>query len=124
MLTEKASNAYKAFLRERNIPYIIAGKDSLDAKQAMEKLKELFGMEYIMLGGGGVLNWSFIQDGLCDEISVVIAPGADGAVDAPSLFETKEGLSEDRAVSFTLKNVETKEDSSVWLTYSVNSQDN
>lgn len=76
-----------------------------------------------MLGGGGVLNWSFIQEGLCDEVSMVIAPAADGSADAPSLFDTKEGLSNDTPVSFTLKNVETKEDSTVWLTYMVNNRE-
>lgn len=56
VLTEKASNAYKAFLRSLNIPYIIAGSDTLDHALALHKLKTLFGIEKLMLGGGGVLN--------------------------------------------------------------------
>ncbi len=120
VLTEKVSNAYKAFLREKNISYIIAGKESLDAELLLQKLNDLFHMDLVMLGGGGVLNWSFIQAGLCDEVSVVIAPAADAKADAPSLFDTKENLTDDTPVAFTLKNVETKEDSTVWLTYDVN----
>lgn len=123
VLTEKASNAYKAFLREKNIPYIVAGKNTLDAKLVLKKLKLLFHMDLVMLGGGGVLNWSFIQEGLCDEVSFVIAPVADGAATAPSLFETKEGVSDDLPVSFTLKNVETNEEGAVWLTYMVNNRE-
>lgn len=53
MLTGEASNAYKAFLREKNIPYIIAGENTIDAKLALEKLKILFHMVFVMLGGGG-----------------------------------------------------------------------
>ena len=34
------------------ISYIIAGKDSLDYEQALTKLKEQFGIETLMLGGG------------------------------------------------------------------------
>ena len=79
VLTGKASNAYKAFLRKLGISYIIAGEGTLDYAVALEKLKTLFGIEVLMLGGGGVLNWSFIQAGMCDEISVVIAPCADGS---------------------------------------------
>lgn len=71
VLTEKATNAYKDFLRQRGISYIIAGKDSLDYEQALAKLKEQFGIETLMLGGGAALNWSFIQAGMCDEVSVV-----------------------------------------------------
>ena len=122
VLTEKASNSYKALLRKLNISYIIAGKDSLDYDMAMLKLKDLFHIEILMLGGGGVLNWSFIQAGLCDEVSVVIAPTSDGSSTAPSLFETKEGLSDDTPVAFKLDHVEAKEDGSVWLRYLVNNK--
>ncbi|MDN6732970.1 MAG: dihydrofolate reductase family protein [Tetragenococcus koreensis] len=92
----------------------------LDMEVLLQKLKDVFHMNLVMLGGGGVLNWSFIQAGLCDEVSVVIAPAADASATSPSLFDTKENLTDDTPVSFTLKNVETKEDSTVWLTYSVN----
>ncbi|GIN74515.1 5-amino-6-(5-phosphoribosylamino)uracil reductase [Bacillus sp. J14TS2] len=120
VLTEQASNAYKALLRKLNISYIIAGKAALDYGAAMQKLKELFNIETLMLGGGGVLNWSFIQEGLCDEVSIVISPTADGSSTAPSLFEAKEGLSVDTPVGFALKAVEAKDDGSVWLRYTVN----
>lgn len=56
----------------------------------LQKLNDLFQMDLVMLGGGGVLNWSFIQAGLCDEVSVVIAPAADASATSPSLFDTKE----------------------------------
>lgn len=119
VLTEKVGNAYKAFLRKLGISYIIAGTDNLDYKIAMEKLKELFGIEMLMLGGGGVLNWSFIQAGMCDEVSIVIAASADGSQDTPSLFGVREGLSTDKPVRFKLQNVEAKAGGSVWLRYKV-----
>ena len=78
VLTEQASNDYKAFLRRLGISYLLAGKDTLDYALALEKLKRLFGIQVLMLGGGGVLNWSFLQAGMCDELSLVVAPAADG----------------------------------------------
>lgn len=120
VLTEKASNAYKAFLRKLSISYIIAGKDSLDYTLAMEKVKNLFGIQTLMLGGGGVLNWSFIQAGMCDELSVLIAAAADGSSETPTLFETRGGLAADIPVGFTLKSAEVKQGGSVWLRYTVN----
>ena len=119
VLTEKASNAYKAFLRKLNISYIIAGVDALDYALALEKLKNLFGIETLMLGGGGVLNWSFLQAGMCDEVSVVIAPTADGSTDTPALFSAKAGLSTDTPVAFTLQSAEVKDGGCVWLRYLV-----
>ncbi|WP_307722725.1 dihydrofolate reductase family protein [Pediococcus damnosus] len=124
VLTDQASNAYKAFLRKKQIPYIIAGDQKLDAKLALKKLKNLFHLETVMLGGGAVLNWSFIQQGLCDEVSLVVTPAADGTPTTPALFEAREGLSDTTPVTFTLKGVQTKSNV-VWLRYLVNhKQDN
>ena len=116
VLTGKASNAYKTFLRKLGISYIIVGKDALDYELTLEKLKKLFGIETLMLG---VLNWSFIQAGLCDELSLVITPSADGSSKMPTLFMTKEGLTIDRAVNFELEHLEAKDGGSIWLRYRV-----
>ena len=88
VLTGRASNAYKAFLRKLGISYVIAGDTNIDFELLLDKLSDLFDVQTLMLGGGGVLNWSFIQANLCDELSVVIAPTADGSSDTPPLFET------------------------------------
>ncbi|MCC8111372.1 MAG: RibD family protein [Ruminococcus sp.] len=119
VLTEKASNAYKDFLRRLGISYIIAGAETLDYALAMEKLKELFGIETLMLGGGAALNWSFIQVGMCDEISVVIAPTADGSTKMQTLFMARDGLSDDTPIGFSLLEAKALDGGSVWLRYKV-----
>lgn len=81
ILTEQVSNAYLAFLKEKEISYIFAGTDVIDFTLAVKKLKSLFGIEKLKLSGGGILNWSFAQAGLIDELSLIIAPVADGATD-------------------------------------------
>ena len=120
VLTLKAGNAYKAFLRKLNIPYIIAGQETLDYELALDKLKNLFGIETLMLGGGGVLNWSFIQAGMCDELSVLISPSADGSSQTAALFETRGDFSMDKPVGFTLQKTEIMDGGCVWLRYTVN----
>lgn len=123
VLTGRASNAYKAFLRKLGISYIIAGEEELDYNLAMSKLKTMFGIETLMLGGGGVLNWSFIQAGMCDEVSLVIAPCADGSTETQTLFQVREGLSTDKAVGFTLKSADVLEGDAVWLRYLVKKEE-
>lgn len=122
VMTRKASNAYKVFLRKLGISYIIAGEETLDYAQALEKLKNLFGIEMLMLGGGAVLNWSFIQAGMCDELSLVVAPAADGSSSTQTLFMTKKGLSDERPVGFQLQDAKAMEGGSVWLRYKVNTE--
>ena len=72
-----------------------------------------------MLGGGGILNWSYIQAGLCDELSLVVAPSADGA-DKPTLFMAKEKYgTDDTPVGFELLDVEKLDGGVLWLKYRV-----
>lgn len=122
VLTEKASNEYKALLRKLNISYVIAGKEALDIPLLLEKLKDKFGIETLMLGGGGVLNWSFVQAGVCDEISILMAPYADGSAKTHAIFQTKEGVSQDIPVAFELEQVEKRVSDGVWLRYKVKNE--
>ena len=75
-----------------------------------------------MLGGGGVLNWSFLQAGMCDELSLVVAPAADGNPRTQSLFRAREGLSTDKPISFTLLGAEARAGNALWLRYQVNAK--
>ena len=119
VLTGKAGNAYKALLRKLGISYIIAGETSLDYALALDKLKALFGIETLMLGGGAALNWSFIRAGMCDEVSVVVTAAADGSPVTQTLFMAREGLSDASPVRFALQNAEVRDGGSVWLRYLV-----
>lgn len=120
VLTEQVSNSYKAFLRKLGISYIIAGKTELDYALTLSKLKEKFHIETLMLGGGGVLNWSFLQAGMCDEVSIVLAAAADGSPDTPPVFRAKEGLSQNKPMGFSLKEAKAMDGGAVWLRYAVN----
>lgn len=117
VLSQKATPSYKAYLRNLGISYIVAGVDKIDYEVAMDKLYNLFHIRTLMLGGGGVLNWSFIQAGMCDEISVVISASADGSSTTPALFDAKPGLSTVQAIDFQLQEAKVMDGGSVWLRY-------
>lgn len=70
-------------------------------------------------GGGAALNWSFIQAGMCDEVSVVITAAADGSPTTQTLFMAREGLSDETPVRFDLQSAEVRNGGSVWLRYRV-----
>ena len=69
--------------------------------------------------GGAALNWSFIQAGMCDEVSVVIAAVADGSANTQTLFMTREGMSDDTPVAFKLQEAKVMDGDSIWLRYLV-----
>ena len=116
VLTEAASNAYKDYLRRKHVSYIIAGREQVDYEVMLTKLHEL-GIKRLMVGGGGVINWSFVQNGLVDEVSMVLAPIANGDPKAPRFFTAREPYSSVSPVAFRLSSVEDLGDSVVWLRY-------
>lgn len=116
-VTEQVSDAYLAFLQRKQISYIFAGTETLDFSLAVQKLKTLFGIEKLKVSGGGILNWSFAQEGLIDELSLIVAPTADGASDTPTLFERRTDIPFKTPVRFTLQSAEAVKGGCVWLRY-------
>ncbi len=117
--TEQVSEDYLAYLRSFDISYIFAGKEQLDCTLVLDKLKTMFGIERLMIAGGGLMNWSFLQEGLIDELSLVIVPLADGNRTSASIFEKADFLPERTPIPFTLKEVKQLPDDGLWLRYSL-----
>jgi riboflavin biosynthesis pyrimidine reductase len=59
VLTEQVSDAYLAHLKKIGISYIFGGKEQLNFTVVVEKLKNLFAINELMLEGGGFLNAPF-----------------------------------------------------------------
>lgn len=117
VLTASTPAAYKAYLRKTGVSYIIAGQDKLNCGTAMKKLYELFSIEKLLICGGGVVNWSFLQAGMVDELSLFLAPVTDGSSGSASLFQQVPALAEGGPVEFLLKDVEKIGDGGLRLNY-------
>lgn len=115
VLMEKASPDYLAYLHSVGVSYIFAGKDRLDCPLLLHKLKTLFRIDRLMIAGGGVTNWSFAAENLIDELSIVIAPTANGDTKAVSIFEESDNSRS--PVSFILKETKPLDGNAVWLRY-------
>lgn len=117
VLTEAVSEDYLAYLRRFDISYVFAGKEQIDGRLLLQKLYSAFGIERLMIAGGGMTNWAFAGKGLIDELSLVIAPVADGGTTSVSIFENSDFFSGNEPVVFELKEVKQLEGSSLWLRY-------
>ena len=107
VLTENVSSKYLSYLKEKGISWIIAGKDELDCKVLLTKLHDLFGIEKLMVAGGAVTNWSFLSEGLVDEVSIVIAPVTDGETSTVSIFAQSPFLPSTAPIELHIKDVKT-----------------
>lgn len=119
VLTEQTPAAYRAYLRGRGVSYILAGSEMLDSKIAVEKLYRLFGIDTLLICGGGTINWTFLQQGAVDELSLLIAPAADGNPDSVTVFEKSALLPPSSPAVFQLKNIERLKGEGVRLVYTV-----
>ena len=117
VLTEQVSNDYLAYLRSFDISYLFAGKDRLDCRLLLRKLKERFGIDRVMLAGGGLANGSFLQENLIDELSLVLAPVAEPSTSATPLFAKADFLPKGTPSAFSLADVQKTAGDSLWLRY-------
>lgn len=119
ILTEQTPAAYRAYLRGCGVSYILAGSEMLDSKLASEKLYQLFEINTLLICGGGTINWTFLQQGAVDELSLLIAPAADGNPDSVTVFEKSTMLPPSDPAVFQLKNVERLKGDGIRLVYAV-----
>ena len=113
LLSERVSDEYLAFLRERGVSYLIAGEREVDLERALEKIGDAFPVETLMLEGGGKINGSMLAAGLVDEISVLVAPVVDGRMGQPALFDAVHM----KARGLVLEGLERRASDVLWLRY-------
>lgn len=115
--SENVSKEYLDYLDERGISWIAAGKGKTDLKVAMDILKTEFGVERVGVVGGPQINTAFLDEGLIDEVVVLIGNGIDGRASMPSVFD---GRKDDHPLTL-LNFVEAKtfDDGSVMIRYTI-----
>ena len=68
ILSEDVKDSYLAYLKSIEVSYIFAGKDKIDLKTAMKKIKKLFGIEKILCEGGPTTNGLLLKDDLVQKV--------------------------------------------------------
>ena len=115
VLSERVSDEYLGFLRERGVSYVLAGARDVDLAVALEKVGARFGVRTLMLEGGGPINGGMLRAGLIDEVSLLVAPVADGRVGTPALFDVGDDDVTPRRLA--LESVERRAGDVLWLRY-------
>lgn len=117
VLTESVTDDYLAFLQSTGVSYLFGGKSRIDLAKVLGKLRSRFGIRKLLLEGGGTINGSFLAANLIDELSILVAPVADGSLGTPSLFD----VADRRAPARNLKllSMEKRSGDIVWLRYKV-----
>jgi hypothetical protein len=117
ILSERVSDEYLAFLRERGVSYLLAGERDVDLPLALDKIGERFGVRTLLLEGGGRINGGMLRAGLIDEVSLLVAPVADGRTGTATLFDVDGNDAAPRLLA--LESVEKRADDVLWIRYRV-----
>jgi 2,5-diamino-6-(ribosylamino)-4(3H)-pyrimidinone 5'-phosphate reductase len=118
VVSERAPEDYLSMLREEGISYVVSGAHAVDLVQAVNQLGQHFRIRRLLLEGGGHINGAFLQAGLIDEVSLLVAPGIDGRHDIPAVFDGL-GPAKTAAAPLKLKSVERLEGDTLWIRYQV-----
>lgn len=118
IFSEQVSEAYLEILREQGISWIATGEKRIDLPRAMELLHEHFGVKRLAIVGGGHICGGFLEAGLIDEVSIMVAPGIDGRQGQTAVFD---GITKQECNPFRLKlkSVEQWDTGIVWLRYTM-----
>ena len=110
VLTKQVDKRYLTYLEEKEIPYIFAGETEIDVNVALFKLKNIIGIETLLLEGGSIVNGYFQKADAIDELSLVIAP-----VVADS--DSKPLFADSVLSTYRLNKSKTFDCDTIWLNY-------
>jgi 2,5-diamino-6-(ribosylamino)-4(3H)-pyrimidinone 5'-phosphate reductase len=74
LVSDKTPEPYINYLKERNYDFIRAGLDRVDIRKALEIANERYGFKLVVSDSGGILNSILLEQGLVEEISLVLTP--------------------------------------------------
>lgn len=110
VLTEQVDERYLGYLEEMEIPYIFAGETEIDVEFALFKLKNIMGINTLLLEGGSIVNGYFEHADLIDELSLVVAPIVAEAEGKPLFMNSV-------VSDFELREIKRYDNSVVWMNY-------
>jgi len=110
---------YIDFLNERNIDYLIAGEKQVDLKDALKRLNSEYGINSIRVDSGGILNGVLLNEGLADEIHVLIHPELVGSVNKSSIFISKDLNPLNDTIKLKLAHINKLKDDIIWIKYDI-----
>ena len=118
LVSQHTPPSYLAYLQREYIPYLMAGKEQVDLKLALEKLSRL-GVTTLVSTAGSRLQGALLRAGLMDEVSLQFFPALIGGTDTPVLFASPELLPDQLPMRLCLLSSEVLEGGKIWLRYAV-----
>lgn len=85
LISVETPESYIEYLEERNYKYYVCGEVKVDFKVAFQKMAADFSWENILTDNGGTLSSILLENGLVDQVSLIVSPTLTGKK-PPKLF--------------------------------------
>ena len=119
LVSERVGNDYLSHLQDAGVSYLFCGKDHVDVKVALDKIRRVLGIRRLMLEGGGTFNGAVLHAGLVDEISQVVVPVVDGGRGVTTIFDIPGDPPRKAAAALRLKSHRKLPGGVSWFRYQV-----
>ena len=113
LVSQTTPKRYLRYLDERQYEYHIVGKDSVDLSEALALLAKTYQVKTIVTDTGRILGNLLLNQGLVDEISLVVHPVIVGKTAYPMFSDINKNL------DGTLVKCEQLEKHYIWLLYKI-----
>ena len=113
LVSQTTPKRYLRYLDERQYEYHIVGKDSVDLSEALALLAKTYQVKTIVTDTGRILGNLLLNQGLVDEISLLVHPVIVGKTAYPMFSDINKNL------DGTLVKCEQLEKHYIWLLYKI-----
>ena len=114
LVSQQTPKDYLDYLKDRNYDHYIIGKNHVNYKEALKLLVKQYNAKTILTDTGKILNCILINEGLVDEISLLVHPVIVGK-EQYTLFSD---VNKDTKIE--LVNIKKLSGDKIWLTYRIN----
>jgi 2,5-diamino-6-(ribosylamino)-4(3H)-pyrimidinone 5'-phosphate reductase len=118
LVSQSTPAKYIEHLRKSSVPYILAGTDRVDFREALEEMSRR-GIKKVRTDSGGTINGLLLRQGLVDEVSVLVHPAIAGASGSGSIFRITDPASGDCIPELQIISSRRLRNGVVWLRYKV-----
>ena len=122
LLGRDVLDTHLAELIADGVSYFVGEAPDIDLAACLSVLQAEFGIERLLLEGGGGIVGSMLAAGLVDEFHLLLCPGVDGTTGGRSIIESGETGLVDR-VTLALTSHELLDGGVMWLRYAVTPRD-
>ena len=106
------------YLRYQEIDDLTAGDSKVDLHQALEALSSRYGIKTVRVESGGTLNAVLLQQGLVDEVSLLMHPVLIGGMSPHTVYRTLD-LTATASIEMKLLGCQMLDETYAWLRYKV-----